>query len=152
MMIDEFLQEFKVQKDIGIALKMLEQFNSKEFFKELFLLLNFEQFAKELDKEFFYSFIFFLSQKDDELKREFFYKVFIHFGLVSDSSNIYINYKDIVQFLAKSKNKILKESFKEDEKEAYFTIMIDDKSYSFKGKSIKTLRKKAYKKVFEDIL
>jgi len=148
LLIEKFLEEFSVQKDMSMALKMIEWFNSKNFLKELFLLLNFEQFTKEFDKEFFYSFFYFLTKKDEKLRDEFFYKVFIHFSFISDSSKIEINHKDIVVFLLKQQKKRLKESFGEDEKGAFFTIMIDDESYNFRGKSIKTLRKKAYKEIF----
>jgi len=152
LLVEKFLDEFRVQKDMSLSLKMLEWFNSKNFLKEIFLLLNFEQFVKELDKEFFYSFIYLLSKKDERLKEEFFYKVFIHFSFITDSSKIEINHKDIVLFLLKQQKKRLKESFGEDEKGAFFTIMIDDESYDFRGKSIKTLRKKAYKELFDKVI
>jgi teichoic acid transport system ATP-binding protein len=115
---------------------------------------NFTQSA-ELDvygngKADIYAFCYILESRNKELFKNFLEKVFIHFSsFVNRNSDININHKEIVVYLAKQKGIKLKESFGEDEKEAYFSLKIDDKSITFKGKSIKSLRKKVYKKALE---
>jgi len=151
LLIEEYLDEFQIQKDILLALKEIEYFNSKFFIKEIFTLLNFEQFTKNVDKDFLYAFVFYTIKKDSEFLKEFFFKVFIHYGSITKNSNISINYKDIVLYIAKTKDITIKESFGEDTKEAFFTLIVDNKRYNYKGKSIKTLRKKAYKELIDKI-
>jgi hypothetical protein len=77
---------------------------------------------------------------------------FIHYSsFIAKNSDIELNHESIVRFLAKQRDIKLKESFGEDKEEAYFCLKIDDKSITFKGKSIKSLRKKVYKKALEII-
>ena len=55
--------------------------------------------------------------------------------------------------MAKQRNLNIKESFGEDIDGSYFKILLDDVVLiEEKGKLIKTLRKKAYKKLFDFVL
>jgi len=149
--IEEFLHKFKIEKDIDMFLKMMNYFNSNTFIAEIFRLLNFKPF-KIQPKEFFYGFVFVLQSKDRVLFEKFFEATFIHFSsFVNQNSNIIINYKDIVTFLAKQRKLEIKESFGEmtNGDAVYFRLTIGERTISKKGKSIKVLRKKVYKKALE---
>ena len=83
---------------------------------------------------------------------KFFEATFIHFSsFVNKNSNITINYKNIVTFLAKQRNLEIKESFGEmtNGDAVYFRLTIGERTISKKGKSIKVLRKKVYKEALE---
>jgi predicted nucleotidyltransferase len=73
-------------------------------------------------------------------------------GEENENSDINIDHKEIVVYLAKQKGIKLKESFGEDEKGAYFSLKVGDESITLRGKSIKSLRKKVYKKALEIII
>ena len=85
---------------------------------------------------------------------KFFEATFIHFSsFVNQNSNITINYKDIVTFLAKQRNLEIKESFGElaNKDMAYFRLSVGDETVVKNGKSIKVLRKKVYKQMLDKI-
>jgi hypothetical protein len=117
-------------------------------------LLNFKLF-KIQPKEFFYGFVFVLQSKDRVLFEKFFETLFIHFSsFVNQNSNITINYKDIVTFLAKQKNLEIKESFGKlaNTDMVYFKLSVGDKIVVKNGKSIKVLRKKVYREMIDEIV
>ena len=152
--IEEFLHKFKIEKDIDMFLKMMKYFNSNSFIDEIFHLLNFKPF-KIQPKEFFYGFVFVLQSKNRVLFEKFFEATFIHFSsFVNQNSNITINYKDIVTFLAKQRNLEVKESFGElaNTDMVYFKLSVGDEIIIKNGKSIKVLRKKAYKQMLDKII
>jgi len=152
--IEEFINFFKIDKDTKNALKTIEYFNSKIFIDEVATLLNFSQFDLEREKihkkDFFYTFAYLLHKKDRELFNHLFEKLFIHFHTsLQNNSDIRIDFKDMAIFMAKNQKIEFKESFGEDDKEAYFKILINDNTViQERGKLIKTLRKKAYKRFF----
>jgi len=152
--LEEFINFFKIYKDTKNALKTIEYFNSKIFIEQIATLLNFSQFNLEKEKlnikDFFYTFAYLLHKKDKELFKHLFEKLFIHFSTsIHSNSNIKIDFKDMATFMAKNNKIEFQESFGENNKEAYFKILINHKPLiEEKGKIIKTLRKKAYKRFF----
>ena len=154
LVIEEFLHKFKIQKNLDMFLKMMSYFNSNSFIDEILQLLNFKLF-KIRSKEFFYGFVFVLQSKDRVLFEKFFETLFIHFSsFVNQNSNITINYKDIVTFLAKQKNLEIKESFGKlaNKDMVYFKLGVGDKIVVKNGKSIKVLRKKVYREMIDEIV
>jgi len=152
--IEKFINFFKIDKDLDNSLKVIEYLNSFVFFEEIFKALSldrFKEFNKSEKKEFLYAFCFVLYKKDRGLFEHFWQKSFLHYySTLNKSSNITINYKDICFALAKNRNLELKESFGEKEKEAFFKIFVDGKEMvSLKGKSIKVLRKRAYRELLK---
>jgi len=152
--IERFINFFKIDKEIKNALKTIEYFNSKIFIDEVAVLLNFSQFDLEEKgvnkKDFFYTFSYLLYKKDIELFKHLFEKLFIHFHTsLQNNSDIRIDFKDMAIFMAKNQKIEFKESFGKESKEAYFKILINNKTaVEERGKLIKTLRKKAYKRFF----
>jgi len=153
--IRKFIEFFKLNKDTSYALKILEMFNSKIFINEIAIRLNFSQFKLEefniLEKDFFYAFLYVLKSVDKELFELFLEKFFIHYyTTVHMPSNIKINFKEMSIAIAKIRGLEVKESFREISKNrAYFKIIENGKVVIYKeGKSIKTLRKKAFKEYF----
>jgi len=143
--IEEFLKFFKIDRDVDYALKSMEYFNRT---------LNFSMFKlqeKRVDaKEFFYAFCYLYRSIDKEEFSLFMQKTFLHYHSgFNANSDIKIDYKDFSIALAKTKKVEIKESFGESEKESFFKLFIDNKLIvQEKGKKIKTLRKKAYKRLF----
>ena len=157
--IEKFIKFFKIDKDNSYALKSLEGFNSKLFIEELTLRLNFSQFELEKNaiepKEFFYGYLYLLHDLNKELFEHFLEKLFIHYHTTfKANSNIDINFKEMAIALAKNRKLSLKESFGETEKgKAFFKIIENGEVVVNKeGKSIKTLRKQAFKDYFYYLL
>ncbi len=156
--IEKFIKFFKIDKDINYTLKVLESFNSKVFIKEIGLRLNFSQFELQNDnelKEFFYGYLYLLQDLDRELFEQFLEKLFIHYHTTfKASSSININFKEMAIALAKNRKLSLKESFGEKEPgKAFFKIIENGEIVvSREGKSIKTLRKQAFRDYFYYLL
>ncbi len=154
LQIEEFIAFFKIDKDLSYALNTIEYFNSVIFLDEVFKSLNFTQFNLEEGnvnpKDFFYAFCYLYFQNSAEDFNLFMQKTFLHYHTAfNKNSNININHKEMCHTLAKSKNMVLKESFGEDDTKSFFKIFLDDKIIiNENGRLIKTLRKKAYKKLF----
>ena len=156
--IESFITFFKIDKDIPYALKTVNYLSSNSFYEEIFALLNFSQFDfdkyKIAQRDFFYGFCYVLKKRDDELLKTLLAKLFLHFhSSQNENSNININFKEMTKALAKTNKLLIKESFGEDENSWYFKIFVDGKDFiELRGKSIKTLRKKAYRKLFYHLL
>ena len=154
LQIEKFINFFKIDKDLTHSLKTIEYFNSIKFFDEITHLLNFSQFDLEKSntskKDFFYALFYIFNKNDNELFELFIHKIFLHYHTAfNNSSNISIDYKEMAQTIARSKELAIKESFGEDDKNSFFKILLNDKVIiDEKGKLIKTLRKKAYKNLF----
>lgn len=152
--LDKFIKFFKIDKDTDYSLSTLEYFNSIKFIDDITHHLNFMQFDLEKfphqKKDFFYGFCNLLHQENPKLFEVFFEKVFLHYHSgFNNHSNININYKDMATTIAKTKHLKLKESFGEEDENSYFKIYVNDKLIiEENGKMIKTIRKKAYKKLF----
>lgn len=148
--IEKFIEFFKINKDYEYALKTIKYFTSENFMKEIYKLLNLDDLNIAINlRDYFYCLIFILKKEDIELFHKFFHKVFLHFhSSLNNSSKINIDFIDLAKTLAKNRKIKLKESFGEDENESYFKIYCDDiLKIDFRGKSIKSLRKKAYKRL-----
>ena len=156
--IEKFIKFFKIDKDINYALKILESFNSIVFIKEIGLRLNFSQFELQNDnelKEFFYGYLYLLQDLDRKLFEQFLEKLFIHYHTTfKASSSININFKEMAIALAKNRKLSLKESFGEKEPgKAFFKIIENGEIVvSREGKSIKILRKQAFRDYFYYLL
>ena len=157
--IEKFIKFFKIDKDITYALKNIEYFNSKFFIKEIAKILNFSQFKllenRVEERDFFYIFCHIYAKYDFEEFELFLRKSFLHYhSLLNKSSNIRLDYRDIAIALAKNKNIQLKESFGETkEGNSFFKIFLNSEIVVNKrGKSIKTLRKIAYREVIDILL
>ena len=153
--IEKFIKFFKIDKDTSYALKSMENFNSKTFIDKISLRLNFSQFELEEHnletKEFFYGYVYLLQNLDRKLFEHFLEKLFLHYHIAFNTSSCRdINFTEMATALAKNRKLELKESFGETEaNKAYFKIVEDGKTVVFKeGKSIKTLRKQAFKEYF----
>jgi len=152
--IERFITFFKIDKELDYALKTVEYFNSTLFMAELHKILNFSQFElsqhKVETKAFFYAFCYLYAKNDAEAFALFMEKTFLHYHTAFNAeSNTHIDHQEMSHALAKSKKVTLKESFGEEEEGSFFKIFVDEKmQVAEKGKRIKTLRKKAYKKLF----
>jgi len=152
--IETFITFFKIDKELDYALKTMEYFNSTLFMTELHKILNLSQFEliqhKVETKAFFYAFCYHYAKNDAEAFALFMQKTFLHYHTAFNAeSNIHIDHQEMSHTLAKSKKVTLKESFGEEEGDSFFKIYIDDKiQVEERGKRIKTLRKKAYRRLF----
>ena len=154
LQVETFMKFFKIDKELDYALKTMEYFNSSVFMIELHKILNLSQFELEhhkvQPKDFFYAFCYLYSHYNAEGFEEFMQKTFLHYHTAFNAdSNIHIDHKEMCHTLAKTKKVSLKESFGEEGDNSFFKIYVDDKAIvEEKGKRIKTLRKKVYKKLF----
>jgi hypothetical protein len=125
---------------------------------ELHKILNLSQFELSQHqvetKAFFYAFCYHYAKNDAEAFALFMQKTFLHYHTAFNAvSNIHIDHQEMSHALAKSKKVTLKESFGEEEGCSFFKIYIDDKiQVEERGKRINTLRKKAYKRLFYDLV
>ena len=149
--IEKFLQFFQIEKDKSYALQAINYFHSKTFLETLYGILNLEQFNTQNQRELLYLLLYHFYQNNFPLFNNFLQKTFLHFFTqTSKNSNIKIDYKDICHTLINQQNRVIKESFKEENTKAIFRIYIDEElKIEIFGNSIKTLRKRAYKRLFE---
>jgi len=156
--IESFLSFFKINKNIPYALKTMDYFGSSLFMEEVFIQLNFSQFDFENDtiskRDLFYGLSHLLYAKDKPLFEQFLQQLFLHYhASLNAQSNIIIDYKEIVQTLIKTQKQTLKESFGEDDKGAFFRVFVDEvECINIRGKSIKSLRKEAYKLLLRELI
>ena len=156
--VEKFIEFFKIDSSIEYAVKSLEYFNSLIFVDELYKILNFSQFKLEDEKfekkSFFYAFCYLYAKRERDEFELFFQKTFLHYHTsFNQNSNIEINHKEICHALAKSKQLTLKESFGEDDDGGFFKLLVDEEVViDEKGNRIKSLRKKAYKKMMKHLL
>ena len=158
LQVENFIAFFKIDKELDYALKTLEYFHSSVFMAELHTVLNFSQFELEAhkvdSKEFFYALCYYYAKDDTNEFTLFMQKTFIHYHTAFNAkSNIVVDHKEMSQAIAKSKKLTISESFGEEDKESFFKLLLDDNQMvAERGKRIKTLRKKAYKKLFYMLL
>ena len=149
--IEIFIKFFKIDKSLDYSLSTMEYFHSTNFLNEVFKLLNFSQFEIESkQKDFFYGFCLLFYQQDASAFSAFMQKLFLHYHTAFNShSNIEIDYQEMSHSLLKSQKRECRDSFGEEKEEAFFKILIDEGVEIIEiGKRIKTLRKKAYKRLF----
>ncbi|MBL0722027.1 MAG: hypothetical protein JJV88_05550 [Sulfurovum sp.] len=156
--IENFIIFFKIDKNIPYALKTINHLHSSNFLEQIFLLLNFNQFDFKkqniAQKDFFYGLCYVLHKEDEELFIRLFEQLFLHFhSSLNNDTDTNIDFKEMAKELSKSKKLNIKESFGEENNQGYFKIYLDEKLYiNLKGKSIKTVRKKAYRQLFYILL
>jgi len=152
---------------------VLNIFKSNHFINELYNYLNLNRFEDEIyikksnqssindyQKSIFYSFTYFLYTNINSAKEDIQAKLFSHYFLhhistINTKTNTSLNYKDMTEGYIKGKDFKVKESYKIDDttKNVNFKILLNGKiKINLDGKSIKTLRKKAYKEIFFYIL
>jgi len=148
--IEKFIYSLKLQKDKTNAIKITKEFLNQKFIEQVSTLLEFSQ----KDESLFYAFCYELYLKEKELFELFLEKLFIHFySSYTKKSKIIIDYVEMAKELAKLKHLKLKDSFGEVDKKSFFKIYVNGKVViELYGNSIKTLRKKAYKKLTYKLL
>ena len=154
--IEEFILFFKIDANLGYALKTINYFHSEVFLKILYEQLNFEQFegTNISDKEIFYIIVYLYKKYKPKEFHTFIHSFMLHFFSSSqDSSKLYVNHKDMLNTLVTQNKGVLKETFGESEGKSYFKLTLNESfTMQLEGKSIKTLRKKLYKKFFLYVL
>jgi len=165
--IQRFIEEFKIDRDIDYAIKILNHYKSYTFIYDLYKLLNLDRFEqiksdkdakKDYQKNIFFIFVYYLSTVAENQKEDIENRLFIHYFLhilatINQSTKTELNFKNLSLALIKGKDIELKESFKEEDKKTYFKLLVNQKPYmELSGRSIKTLRKRIYKKFFYDYI
>ncbi len=165
--IQKFMEQFKIDKEIDYAIKILNHYKSYTFIYDLYKLLNLDRFEqikndenakKDYQKNIFFVFVYYLSTMPKSQKEDIENRLFTHYFLhmlatTNQSTKTELNFKNLSLALIKGKDMTLKESFKEGDKKVYFKLLINQKPHvELSGNSIKTLRKKAYKTFFYDYI
>lgn len=152
--IEAFIHFFKIDANISYALKTITYFKSDTFLKTIYEQLNFPQFTKEnksiTNKDIFYSLSWVYKKYNSQEFHIFVHAFMLHFfSSQKESSQVFVDYQAMLKSLVSQNNSTLKESFGEKEKKSYFRLTLnDDFKMELQGNSIKTLRKKVYKKFF----
>lgn len=167
--IANFIKQFHIDKDLHYALYILNQLKSNLFIYDLYKKLQLSMFEekpycdthnedafKDYQKSLFYGFVSFLYTQENTAKKKIQEKLFslyfFHYiKTLTNPSGIHLEYKDMTLSYIKGKDIELKESYMMDEEKnrVNFKILINKEAVvQLEGKSVKTLRKKAYKKAF----
>ena len=151
--IQKFIKMLKIESDLQFAIKTTNYFNSEYFLNEVFKNLNLAKFDLKniTTNEFMYLFLYILNKYNKNLSDNFLDKLFLHYHVMLNKDlNNRLNHKEIVLSLIKLNYYTIKESFGEVDSQAFFKIFINEKlEIEEYGKSIKTLRKKSYKKLLD---
>jgi len=167
--IQQFLKRFHIEKDKSHALKVFNILSSYECINELLKRTLLKDFLKEINissdekvktLNLFYSFVYFLENDSSnsifakDTQERIFTRYFLHFYMFArKDKGRNINYQDIVKYLLKGKIADIKEIVKRSSEHVEFTLIFNEKEiFKENGKSIKSLRKKAYKKLLFYIL
>ena len=164
--IQRFIEEFKIDKDIDYALKVLNHYKSYKFIYKLYQLLNLDRFEEEKDdenakkdhrKSIFFTFVYYLNSMHDhtkeDLENRLFKHYFLHMLALDKSNNIELNFKNLSFSLIKGIEITINESFSVVDEKAVFKLLLNKNVHiELSGNSIKTLRKRAYKQLFYDLI
>ena len=165
--IQRFIEEFKIDKDMDYAIKILNQYKSYAFIYDFYKLLNLDRFEKlqndenrnkDHQKNIFFCFVYYLNSMPDTQKEDLEVRLFRHYFLhmlaaTNKSTKTELNFKNLSEAFIKGKEITIKESFKVEDEKAIFKIFVNQKSHiELLGNSIKTLRKRAYKQLFYDLI
>jgi hypothetical protein len=165
--IQRFIEEFKINKEMDYAVKILNQYKSYTFIYDFYKLLNLDRFEKpqndenakkDHQKNIFFCFIYYLSTIPNTQKEDLENRLFRHYFLhklagINQSTKIELNFKNLCEALVKGKETTIKESFKVEDEKAIFKILVNHNPHiELLGVSIKTLRKRAYKQLFYDLI
>ena len=155
--IYDFFDSLKILQNTTYAIQIYNYFKSKTFIDELYTHLGLDMFDNTIDKQVvFYSFVYYLFTSSikptQDIQQKLFYHYFLHnITIVNKNTSTSINYKDMALSYIKNKDITIKESYvlNKDTKIVDFKLLINSKvKIKLEGKSIKTLRKQAYKKIF----
>jgi len=142
--IERFVSFLKIDKELEYALKLIGYFESKKFIDQLINLMELESFC-EAKREHLYSVLHYLQEHEPKLFADFLQQSFMHYH-TSQTQTPKTNPQTLATALAKSKKIDFKESFGEEEGEAYFRIVVGGVVVVEKrGKMIRRLKKEAYK-------
>jgi len=142
--IERFICFLKIEKNLDHALKLITYFESKAFVQELSDLMALKDFC-EGTRDHFYGVLHYLEEHEPKLFSSFLQQSFMHYH-TSQTPSTKTDPQTLATELAKSKKISFKESFGEEEGEAYFRIVVDGVVVVEKrGKNIKRLKKEAYK-------
>ena len=154
--IKSFIEQFKIEKDKTYALEVVSFYKSSAYIEKVLAHIGSLSHFDKNPKELFYVFVYVLEHsKAEEIKEIFFYRSFLFYLFsINKSSNISIDHKQMSLSLLKTSHPHItpKESFGENDSGAFFEIKLGSHTVKEEGLSIKTLRKKAYKRLFFDIL
>jgi hypothetical protein len=170
--LHDFCMKYKIDKNIKYQLQVINIFKSSQFITDFYNILSLTIFEeghhfqmiendtlKDYQKSIFYIFIYFLHTNVNESKKEIADKLlsqyfFHHLSTINKANNIVLNYQNMTRSYIKGKNIVLKESYKIDENvNVNFKIFVNQEvRIDLNGKSVKTLRKKAYKKIFFELI
>jgi len=165
--IKQFIEQFRLNKNISYALKTFNLLSTYECINEFIERTKLKNLIEHTQDQStyknqalnkFYSFVSILTEDNSnfskEIQERIFQKYFLHYYLwVRADKGREINYQDMVKYLLKGKIADVKEQYKQLEDKVIFNLIFNGELItSLEGKSIKTLRKKAYKKLFFYIL
>lgn len=156
--IEKFIEFFKIDINLPYSLKTIHYFESETFLKIIYEQLNFEQYKLSTysvsDKDMFFSIVWLYQKHKPQEWHQFIHSFMLHFfSSLKESSQVFIDYQSMLKTLVSQNKATLKESFGEKDNQSYFKLILnDDFSIELYGKSIKTLRKKVYKKFFLHLL
>jgi len=155
--IKNFIEQFKIDKDKVYALEVVSFFKSSSYIEKILAHIGTLSPTDKKSKELFYVLVYVLEHsKFEDIKEILFFNSFLFYLFsINKSSNTNIDHKQMSLSLLKTSypNIVVKESFGENTNCAFFTIKLSN-GYEIteNGNSIKTLRKKVYKRLFFDIL
>ncbi|WP_457639909.1 hypothetical protein [Persephonella sp.] len=167
MKIKNFIDSFHLQKDKHFALKVFNILSSYECINELFKRTKLKDFLKNIELSLdekaktlnlFYSFAYFLDTDSSpfakDIQERIFIRYFLHFYMFArKDSGRNINYQDMIKNLLKGKIADIREVIRNNQDGIEFILLFNgEEIFKENGKSIKTLRKKAYKKLLFYIL
>jgi hypothetical protein len=158
-----YFKSHNILKNTPFAIKLLEHFKSLDFIIQTIYLSGLDEPLNLTDNQkpnndemvqYFYRCCYLLHEKlyYPEINSSLFELNFIHHSVQFQStSNVKKDSKTILTHMLK--DKMPKESFGEDEKGAFFKLIIDGAVIvDLNGKSIKILRKKAYEKLHKMVI
>lgn len=146
--VESFLKQFHFADDTLWSLQLLEYFESATFYTQILALMGCKKHESIKPSEQALHCLDVLQSIDKALYQTFLSQCFLHYhSTQTPKSNIVINHQAIAHHLAKMQGMTLVESFGEEEGKAFFDIYNENEKLlvSLQGKSIKNLRKKAYK-------
>ena len=142
--VERFICFLKIETNLDHALKLINYFESEAFMQELSDLMELTDFC-EGRRDHFYGVLHYLQEHEPKLFSSFLQQSFMHYH-TSQTPSTKTDPQTLAIALAKSKKISFKESFGEEEGEAYFRIVVEGVVVVEKrGKSIKRLKKEVYK-------
>ena len=156
----KFFKNHAILKQKAYSKTLLHYFTSAEFISQTVEHLGLKQILKKENnpkeqsvKIYFYSFVYIFYEKcfDASIENKLFEQNFLHYSTtIHNPTDIKIDYEKFIKNILKPK--VPKESFGECENGVFFKLILQSKELvSLEGKSIKTLRKKAYKELFRTL-